>query len=415
MPSTATTSTTSHAQDSSFSIFCVFLKLGCIAFGGPIAHLAYFRQSFVVDRHWISESAYAELVSLCQFLPGPASSQLGMALGYLRGGFTGSVAAWLGFTLPSALLLLTAAFGLANLEYMLPTGVIQGLKLAALAIVVQAFWGMATQLCPDKTRLGIMVTSAVLLTLLSSHFSQILVIALAGLVGIVLIKPNQHRLTDNPAFRLQKIRQSTLCVALFLCILIITFAAELTTGSASEKPSLLTVFNVFYQTGSLVFGGGHVVLPLLESTIAGEALLTQDRFLAGYGLAQAVPGPLFTVATFMGAFLTPNDSPQITPALIATFAIFLPGYLLIIGLLPLWKKIREYFKVQAALAGANAAVVGLLLAALYNPIWTSCIHQPRDFGFALAAWWLLHSFKCAPWLCVLLAATLYPILMMIAS
>lgn len=415
MPSSAMTSTTPQTQESSFSIFCVFLKLGCIAFGGPIAHLAYFRQAFVIDRQWISENSFAELTSLCQFLPGPASSQLGMALGYLRGGLPGSIAAWLGFTLPSALLLLTAAFGLANFEQMLPLGVIQGLKLAALAIVVQAFWGMATQLCPDSTRLGIMVISAVLLTILPSSFSQITVIALAGLMGAFFIKPTQTTLTSSTTLGLQKVRQSTLCIILFFCILVLTFITELTAYSASEKSSLLAVFNAFYQIGSLVFGGGHVVLPLLENSIAGEALLTQDRFLAGYGLAQAVPGPLFTVATFMGAFLTPNESPQTLPALIATCAIFLPGYLLIIGLLPLWKKIREYLIAQAALAGANAAVVGLLLAALYNPIWTNSIHQPWDFGFALAAWWAVYSFKCAPWIVVLLAATLYPVLMMVVG
>lgn len=389
-------------QDSLFTIFVNFLKLGCMAFGGPIAHLAYFRQAFIVDKKWLTEQQYADLIALCQFLPGPASSQAGMALGYYRGGFLGSIVAWAGFTLPSSLLLLAAAYGFTQYSDDLPNGVVHGLKLAALAVVVQAFWGMAKQLCFDRIRQSIMVGSALILLWISEAWAQFAVIFFAGIIGFIFFKSDAPAVDTTAPQPFAKSKGAFLC-ALFIGLLFLL--PWLATTSAAAQ-----VADIFYRTGSFVFGGGHVVLPLLETEAVGYAQVTEDVFLAGYGLTQAVPGPLFTFSTFLGAFMSPDGQTSWSLAILATVALFLPGFLLVIGFLPFWEHLKRHTHIRSALSGINAAVVGLLLAALYDPIWTSSIKDVKDVGFALVAWLLLSQWKCPPWLLVALSASLYPLI-----
>lgn len=379
---------------SPWAVFLIFLRLGLTSFGGPIAHLGYFRDEFVVRRQWLSERSYADLVALCQFLPGPASSQVGIALGLSRSGYTGALAAWLGFTLPSAIALIFFALGMASYGDAMPAGVLHGLKVVAVAVVAQAVWGMARNLCPDAPRISIMAAATCFVLLVPSAWGQVSVIVLAGIVGLLLFKP-QHGDTHDPLPISVRRRIGLFWLALFFVLLL-----GLPLLAAVIPIQTLAMVDAFYRAGSLVFGGGHVVLPLLQAEVVPSGWVDNDPFLAGYGAAQAVPGPLFTFAAFLGASM--NHAPTgWLGGLICLLAIFAPSFLLVMGALPFWEYLRRSLRTQAALLGINAAVVGLLLAALYQPVWTSAIHGPQDFGLALVAMVALIFWKLPPWLVVL--------------
>ena len=382
---------------SPWAVFLVFLRLGLTSFGGPVAHLGYFREELVVRRRWLSERNYADLVALCQFLPGPASSQVGMALGLARAGYPGALAAWLGFTLPSAVALILFALGLAHWGDAVPAGLLHGLKVVAVAVVAQAVWGMARSLCPDVPRTSLMAVAACAVLWWSSAWAQFLVLALAALVGLWTLAPGQgaaHEPLPIPVGR----RAGMAWLALFVALLL-----GLPWAAAVFPHATLAVADAFYRAGSLVFGGGHVVLPLLQAELVPTGWVDQDTFLAGYGAAQAVPGPLFTFAAFLGASL--QMGPQgVWGALVCLLAIFAPSFLLVAGALPFWEGLRAHPRMQAALAGVNAAVVGLLVAALYQPVWTSAIHTPQDFALALLAGVALMAWKLPPWLVVAASA-----------
>lgn len=379
---------------SPWAVFLIFLRLGLTSFGGPVAHLGYFREEFVVRRHWLSERSYADLVALCQFLPGPASSQVGMALGLSRAGYAGALAAWLGFTLPSAIALILFALGIASYGDAMPAGVLQGLKVVAVAVVAQAVWGMARTLCPDVPRISIMVAATCWVLLVPSAWGQVGVIIVAALIGLAAFRPLPGTAHEPLPISIRR-RTGLLWLTLF-CALLLGLPLL-----ASLFPSpLLAMVDAFYRAGSLVFGGGHVVLPLLQAEVVPPGWVDGDAFLAGYGAAQAVPGPLFTFAAFLGASM--NQAPGgWLGGLVALLAIFLPSFLLVLGALPFWEQLRRNRRTQAALMGVNAAVVGLLLAALYQPVWTSAIHRPEDFGLALVALTALLFWKLPPWLVVL--------------
>ncbi len=382
---------------SPWAVFLVFLRLGLTSFGGPVAHLGYFREELVVRRRWLSERNYADLVALCQFLPGPASSQVGMALGLARAGYPGALAAWLGFTLPSAVALILFALGLAHWGDAVPAGLLHGLKVVAVAVVAQAVWGMARSLCPDVPRTSLMAVAACAVLWWSSAWAQFLVLALAALVGLWTLAPGQgaaHEPLPIPVGR----RAGMAWLALFVALLL-----GLPWAVAVFPHATLAVADAFYRAGSLVFGGGHVVLPLLQAELVPTGWVDQDTFLAGYGAAQAVPGPLFTFAAFLGASL--QTGPQgVWGAVVCLLAIFAPSFLLVAGALPFWEGLRAHPRMQAALAGVNAAVVGLLVAALYQPVWTSAIHTPQDVALALLAGVALMAWKLPPWVVVAASA-----------
>ncbi len=378
-------------------ILRVFLKLGLTSFGGPIAHLGYFRNELVERRRWISDSAYADLVALCQFLPGPSSSQVGFALGLIRGGYTGAVTAWAAFTLPSVLLLLLFAYGAMAFGGTVGEGILHGLKLVACAVVAQAVWGMARTLCPDMQRVAIALASTLLVTLAPTAIAQIGAVILGILGGLYLCRHVQTKpggtLNSGVSRRIAK----TAIVGFAGLLALLPVMASLFQVQA------LALFEAFYRAGALVFGGGHVVLPLLEASVVDSGWTSMDQFLAGYGAAQAVPGPLFSFAAYLGAVVSPPPS-GLLGAAIALLAIFLPGMLLVIGLLPYWDDLRRIPAAKAAVAGANAAVVGILAAALYDPIWTSAVKTLPDFGLIIVAFGLLTWARLAPWAVVLLAA-----------
>lgn len=379
-------------------VFRVFLKLGLTSFGGPIAHLGYFRDELVVRRKWIDEAGYADLVALCQFLPGPASSQVGFSLGILRGnGLLGGIADWLGFTLPSAIILF--AFGLSATSFAGPIaeGFLHGLKLVAVAVVAQAIWGMARSLTPDKTRAAIELAAITMVVFIGGSFGQLGAIALGAFAGLGLCRAEVPATTGHLRFPVSR-RDGAL--ALVLCAAIFLIPPLLV--STTSHPAV-ALFNAFYRSGALVFGGGHVVLPLLQAEVVTPGWVTNATFLAGYGLAQAVPGPLFTFAAYLGAAMGPAPH-GLSGAIIALVALFLPGLLLVYGMLPFWDGLRLRPAAQAAMLGANAAVVGILGAALYNPVWTSAVLSPPDFVFALAGFLLLTVGKAPPWIIVLLLA-----------
>ncbi|WP_295813360.1 chromate efflux transporter [uncultured Nitratireductor sp.] len=376
-------------------VFRVFLKLGLTSFGGPIAHLGYFRDALVVRHRWLDEKAYADLVALCQFLPGPASSQVGFALGFLRAGPMGAAAAWAAFTLPSALLLFAFALFAGALDNPLGEGLLHGLKIVAVAVVSQAVWGMARSLCPDRERAGIALAALVLVTLAASAFAQIVAILCGALLGWRMCRNKVGEAGKTVAFGLSK-RTGIVSLSLFALLLLgLPLADQMMQG--------LAVFDTFYRAGALVFGGGHVVLPLLEAGVVEPGWVSRDAFLAGYGAAQAVPGPLFTFASYLGAVL---DSPPTgsAGAMIALFAIFLPGFLLLMGVAPFWDRFRQIDAARAAMMGTNAAVVGILAAALYDPLWTTAILSPADFALATVCFLLLTVWKAPPWMAVVLCA-----------
>jgi len=379
-------------------VFVVFFRLGLTSFGGPVAHLGYFREAFVERRKWLDECAYADLVALCQFLPGPASSQVGMGIGLARAGPAGALAAWTGFTLPSALLLVAFGYGVVTYEEAIPPGLLHGLKVVAVAVVAQAVWGMARSLCPDKARATIAVVAAAAMVMMPLATAPILVILAGGLVGLALL--GQEEESQAPAslgIEVTRRLALTALAAFFALLLALPLLAAAYPGQA------LAFIDSFYRAGALVFGGGHVVLPLLQSEVVPPGWVSEDAFLAGYGAAQAVPGPLFTFAAYLGTVAGPAPGGWLG-ALICLGAIFLPSFLLIFGTLPFWDALRRQRRVRKAMLGVNAAVVGVLLAALYTPVWTSAIRTPADFALALAAFALLAFWKLPAWLVVLLTA-----------
>ncbi len=375
------------------SVFLVFLRLGLTSFGGPIAHLGYFRDEFVVRRRWLTEHSYADLVALCQFLPGPASSQVGMALGLARAGHAGAFAAWAGFTLPSALLMIALAFGIAGQRTPLATGALHGLEVVAVAVVAQAVWGMARALCTDALRIGVMAAAAGAVLVVPAPSMQIGVIAGAAVIGALWLDPAASGAAD-PLPAAVSPRAAALWLALFVLLLLgLPLAARALPGEALARAA------AFYRAGALVFGGGHVVLPLLQAAVVPPGWIGDESFLAGYGAAQALPGPLFSFAAFLGTAM--NGPPNgIAGGLLCLGAIFLPSYLLVAGSLPFWESLRRNRRARAALAGVNAAVVGLLLAALCRPVGSSAIRGAGDVVLVLAALSALMAWRLPPWLVV---------------
>lgn len=379
-----------------FGIFLLFLKLGCTCFGGPIAHLGYFRDEFVLRQKWLTEQSYADLVALCQFLPGPASSQVGIALGLSRAGLKGAIAAWLGFTLPSAIIMLVFAIAMTHLQTA-NNNWLHGLKVVAVAIVAQALWGMAKILTPDGIRVSIALVAAIITSLIVGILGQIIVILGGGLLGWWLLTPPTQLPHRSLAVPINK-KRGLVCLTLFFLLLFLLPVLALET-----KNYVTTLFAGFYRTGALVFGGGHVVLPLLQTLVVPSGWVTNNQFLAGYGIAQAVPGPLFAFAAYLGALSTQTPAGWVG-ATIALIAIFLPSFLLITGTLPFWEVLRNHFVIQRAMLGVNAAVVGLLLAAFYNPVWTSAIYNLADYFLAVVCFLLLLFCNIPSWAVVIFAA-----------
>lgn len=394
-PKTTVTEDTRRGQTG--EVFRAFLKLGVTSFGGSIAHLGYFRDELVVRRGWIDEAGFADLVALCQFLPGPASSQTGFALGLLRGGFLGALAAWTAFTLPSAILLVAVAYGSTAFAGSAENGVVHGLKVVAVAVVAQAAWGMARNLAPDRQRAAIALAAVLIVVFSGGPLGQIGAIAIGGLAGLVLCRGGTTAFAGSLTVPVSR-RVSAACLVLFFALLILLPLALPALGLQG-----VALFDAFHRAGALVFGGGHVVLPLLQAQVVTPGWVSNGAFLAGYGAAQAIPGPLFTFAAYLGAVMGPTPS-GIAGAAIALAAIFLPGLLLVTGMLPFWDAFRTRSAAQAAMRGANAAVVGILAAAFYNPVWTSAILSPRDFALALTAFLLLAVWKAPPWIVVVLTA-----------
>ena len=371
-------------------------RLGLTSFGGPVAHIGYFRNEYVARRRWVDDQTYTDLVALCQFLPGPASSQVGMAVGILRAGLLGGLAAWIGFTLPSAFALVLFGLGIRGVD-LSHAGWLHGLKVAAVAVVAQAVWGMARSLCPDRERATMAILAALAVSAWPAASGQVLVIVVAGIAGWRLLPGSGG--TGAHHVRVPFGRAlGTGALATFFALLVALPVLRYLTPSPT-----LAVFDGFYRAGSLVFGGGHVVLPLLQAEVVPPGWVSNEQFLAGYGAAQAVPGPLFTFAAYLGAVMRYRPNGWAGAAL-ALVAIFLPSFLLVVGALPFWDVLRARAAFQAALRGINAAVVGLLLAALYHPVWSSAIHAPADFALALAAFGLLTLWGAPPWLVVAFAA-----------
>lgn len=386
-------------------VFATFLRLGLTSFGGPVAHLGYFRAELVERRHWLGERAYADLVGLCQFLPGPASSQVGFALGLMRGGWLGGMAAWAGFTLPSAVLLALFAYGAGSLaDSVAGAGLLHGFKLVAVAVVAQAVWGMARSLCPDRERASIATVAAVLVLFTPTAVGQVGAIVLGAIAGLWLSRTMVGQAARGEAADLVpealalpvSRRVGAACLVLFLTLLVVLpFLHGLGLGIA--------LFDAFYRSGALVFGGGHVVLPLLRDAVVAPGWVSDGAFLAGYGATQAMPGPLFTFAAYLGAVL-PGPLGGVAGAALALIAIFLPGILLLVGALPFWDALRARPRTQAAMRGVNAAVVGLLGAALYDPVWTGAVQRPADFALALLGFVLLVVWRAPPLVVVALGA-----------
>ena len=378
-------------------ILWIFLRLGMTSFGGPVAHLGYFRSEFVERRKWLDETAYGDIVALCQFLPGPASSQVGIILGMLRAGLGGGFAAWLGFTMPSALALIAFAYGVEGLGDLSHVAWLHGLKLVAVAVVAQAVWAMAKKLCPEREQASIAVAATLLTLAVPSAAGQIGAIVIGGLIGWLLLEG--AKIGDSTPLSLP-VTQKTAVASL---ILFLALLLGLPVLAESTKDHFLLLISGFYRSGSLVFGGGHVVLPLLQQTVVPTGWIDNDTFLAGYGAAQAIPGPLFTFAAYLGSAMRepPNG---LWGGLICLVSIYLPSFLLLLAALPFWDVLRRRPVVRSALQGINASVVGVLLAALYSPVWTSAIFEPADFGFGVVAFLLLVMWNLPPWLVVALGA-----------
>jgi chromate transporter len=380
-------------------VFLVFLHLGCSSFGGPVAHLGYYRAELVAKRRWLTEATFADLVALCQFMPGPASSQTGMAIGLLRAGPLGMFAAWFGFTLPSALAMTLFAYGVGAIGDLSHAGWLRGLKLVAVAVVAQAVWGMARSLAPDRARASVAVAACLVCLAIPSSLGQIGAILLGAVIGLTVL-PNEAPGADKPVSMGIRIPTSV-AVTLLVVFFALLFGLPLLVDAMGGH--FVRLVEAFYRAGSLVFGGGHVVLPLLQATVVEPGWVDQNLFLAGYGATQAMPGPIFTFAAFLGAVETPGPNGWIG-AIVATVSIFASSFLLVGGLLPFWDTLRHRSGVRAALRGVNAAVVGVLLAALFTPIWTGAVHTSADFGLGLVAFLLLVLWAVPPWLVVLLGA-----------
>lgn len=391
---------------SALEVFRAFAVLGLTSFGGPVAHIGYFREAFVVQRKWISDPAYADLVALCQFLPGPASSQVGMAIGLQRAGFVGLLAAWTAFTLPSAVLLVAFAFGLSSLGSGGDPGWIEGLKAAAVAVVAHAVIGMASSLTPDRERATLAVLAMILAMLLPTALGQVLAIVVGGVIGLVWVKPPHPQFSHHEAFTVPIKRWTAAgLLALFAALLVgLPFIA-----SASADP-VIAMIDGFYRAGSLVFGGGHVVLPLLQAEVVATGHVNEQAFLAGYGAAQAVPGPLFAFAAYLGAIYQSPPS-GLVGAAIALAAIYLPSGLLVAGALPFWDRLRAMPFARRALLGVNASVVGLLAAALYDPVFTTGVTSPYGMAIAAASFIALASWKIPAWTVVLASGVLGALLL----
>ncbi|TAI60120.1 chromate efflux transporter [Bradyrhizobium sp. Leo170] len=382
---------------SPLEVLLVFLKLGLTSFGGPIAHIGYFRSEFVERRKWLDEQSYADLVALCQFLPGPASSQVGFSLGLMRAGYRGALAAWTGFTLPSAIALLLFAYGASALSGPVGTGLVHGLKLVAVAIVAQAVWGMARTLCPDRERASIATIAALFILFSTSSVAQIGAILLGGIAGLWLCRAAQPSGESHFAVPVSHAAALTALAAFLVLLVGLPILARLWPYAG------IALFDAFYRSGALVFGGGHVVLPLLREAVVTPGWVGDDVFLTGYGAAQAVPGPLFTFAAYLGAVV--KTSPHgIAGAIIGLLGIFLPGVLILLAALPYWDSFRKRASAQAMMRGVNAAVVGILGAALYNPVWTSTVQTPRDFAIALVGFVLLMAWRAPPLVVVAFSA-----------
>ncbi len=396
---TGTTSRPISRLSNLLTIFAVALRLGLTSFGGPIAHIGFFHQEYVVNRRWLSERRFSDLVALCHFLPGPTSSQVGIAVGITRGGLLGGLLAWIAFTAPSAAILIAFGFGVTEFDNLLEGSWLNGLKIAAVAVVAQALWGMSTSLAPDKTRATIAIISAIAILLSPIAFTIVIVIFIAGAYGWFRFHHCvDESSTEDNTYAIPKTLGITFAFLFFLLLiglpLIRVFIDDI---------EVLNIFDGFFRSGSLVFGGGHVVLPTLESETVANGWLTAEQFIAGYGASQAIPGPLFTFSAYLGTVM--NIGPGGIPgALIALIAIFLPSFLLVIAILPFWNQLSQANNVRAALVAINAAVVGILAAALFDPVWTSSIKEPQDFALVAAAFGLLMFWKLPSWLVVILCA-----------
>lgn len=384
-------------RGTALEVLAAFFKLGLTSFGGPVAHLGYFRTEFVERRKWLDEKSYSDLVALCQFLPGPASSQVGIALGQQRAGWIGSLMAWIGFTMPSALALILFAYGIAQYGELAASGAVHGLKVVAVAVVAQAVWGMAKSLCPDRTRAALAIFSALLTLILPSWLGQVGAILACGVIGWWTVKLAHDEPVPHVGYGVSRGAGVT-ALGLFFALLLGLPLVVAATGF-----SLWALVEGFYRSGALVFGGGHVVLPLLQASVVPTGAVGNSEFLAGYGAAQAVPGPLFTFAAYLGAVMQgPLSGWQ--GGLVFLVVIFVPAWLLVIGALPFWDALRQRDAIRNAMAGMNAGVVGILLSALYDPVWTSAIHGRADFGLALASFGLLVYARTSPVLVVLFGA-----------
>jgi chromate transporter len=388
----------SRKHGSAFEVLRAFLRLGLTSFGGPVAHLGYFRAEFVQRRGWVDEPAFADIVALCQFLPGPASSQVGISLGILRAGLPGAFAAWLGFTTPSAVAMILFGYGVTELGDLSHAAWLHGLKIVAVAVVAQAVWAMARNLCPDRERATIAVGATILALAVASAAGQICAIVGGGVIGWAVPR-NSAAVRPGAPLAIHLPRSWSIAAALAFLVLLF----GLPVLSAAVPLHAVALFDSFYRSGSLVFGGGHVVLPLLQAEVVPPGWVTNDAFLAGYGAAQAVPGPLFTFSAYLGTVMGPEPNGWVG-GLICLAAIFLPSFLLLIGVLPFWDTLRQRPEIQSALRGVNAAVVGLLLAALYRPVWTSAIFAPADFAIGVVAFLLLAFWAVPPWLVVIFGA-----------
>jgi len=388
---------TSSPPSSFVTVFLAFMRLGLTSFGGPVAHLGYFRAEFVARRKWLDEASYVDIVALCQFLPGPASSQVALSLGIMRAGLPGALAAWLGFSMPSALALIAFAYGLGAVGDIGQAAWLHGLKIVAVAVVAQAVWGMARTLCPDRERATLAIAATLIALAWPTAAGQIAAIVLGAVIGWRLLPAPAKTETAPIAIRIGR----GLAVAALVLFVVLLFGLPLIASATANHAAAL--FSSFYRSGALVFGGGHVVLPLLQASVVPPGWIGNDAFMAGYGAAQAVPGPLFTFAAYLGAVMEPAPRGWLG-GLLCLVAIYLPSFLLLIGVLPFWDALRRRVAVQAALKGVNAAVVGLLLAALYTPVWTSAILARADFALGVTAFILLVFWRVPPWLVVVLGA-----------
>lgn len=401
MSTPQTTSPVNEKTESVFILFLVFLRLGCTSFGGPIAHIGYFHEEFVKRKKWLSEEAFTELVSLCQFLPGPASSQVGIGLGLLRKGYLGAVLAWVGFTLPSALVMI--ALG-SSVNYVSPedlTGLIHGLKLVAVAVIAQALWAMSRSICTDKIRVSIMIFTACFTLLSPMSYSHIAILLIAGVSGLVIFRSTKPETSKALLVKSGTPKLGFLFVFIFFALLLALPVISLLTNNM-----LMTLFSAFYRSGALVFGGGHVVLPMLQSEVVTTGMVSEPLFLAGYGAAQAMPGPLFTLASYLGAVATTGTGNVWIGGILCTFAIFIPGFLLVVGAIPFWNQLRNNSQFSAAFSAINPAVVGLLLAAFYQPVWSASVFTALDFCLVIVAYTALTFWRVPVWLVVLLSGSM---------